>query len=98
MPRYPDFPLSLLPAMNELILAQLIFLMVLFNIFIVQQLMKINYSTYIPNNRFGRMLTFMINRYINMWSKTSQFIIIFAWVMIFICTIFLKIFMSYILS
>ena len=49
--KFPDFPLNLLPEMNLLVNIELSILIVFFNIFIVNLLMKIDYKHYLPNNK-----------------------------------------------
>lgn len=95
---YPDFPLNLLPEMDLLLNVILAFLFLIFNTFIVKNLTNINYSKYIPNNKMGTILNMVINRYINIWNKSSNFLIIYSWLMIFIFTIVLKICMFFIIN
>ena len=57
---YPEFPLNLLPEMNKLINIELFFMFVLFNLFLVNMIMKIDYKKYIPNNIIGKFLDLLI--------------------------------------
>ena len=95
---FSDFPLNLLVEVNKLIDVELLFLMIILNIYIVKLLNKIDYNKYIPNNKIGKILTIIINRYITLWNKSSNFILVISWIMLFICVIFLKISMYYILN
>lgn len=95
---FSDFPFNLLPEVNKLVDVELLFLILILNIHIVKLLSKIDYNKYIPNNKIGNILTIIINRYITMWSKASSFILVISWIMLFICVIFLKIAMFYILN
>lgn len=63
---YNDFPLNLLPDINQLINAELIFLLVILNIYIVKFISKIDYNKYIFDNKLGIILKKIINRYIIM--------------------------------
>lgn len=95
---FSDFPFNLLPEVNKLVDVELLFLIIILNIHVVKLLSKIDYNKYIPNNKIGNILTIIINRYITMWSKASSFILVISWIMLFICVIFLKISMFYILN
>jgi len=67
---YPDFPLNLLPEMNQLVNIEFIILLIFLNIFIVNIITNSNYIKYIPNNKFGKIFNLFINRYIKLWSKS----------------------------
>jgi hypothetical protein len=87
---YSDYPLNLLPEMDTLLSVILMFLFIILNIFIVRKLINMNYNKYIPNNKAGKILSLVISRYISIWSKASNFMLIYSWLMIFIFTIVLK--------
>ena len=87
---FSNYPFNLLPEMNLLIDANLIFLSIIFNSFLVKKFINYNYSQYLPNNKFGRLLTMLIDRYIKIWSHTSNFLIYYCWIMIFLSTLVLK--------
>jgi hypothetical protein len=95
---FSDFPFNLLPEVSKLVDVELLFLIIILNIHIVKLLSKIDYNKYIPDNKIGNILTTIISRYIIMWSKASSFILVISWIMLFICVIFLKISMFYILN
>lgn len=71
-----DFPLNLIPEINQLVTAELLFLFIILNVFIAQYISKLDYNKYIPDNRLGKILKFFISRYINIWSKSIQFLLI----------------------
>jgi hypothetical protein len=96
--RFNDFPLSLLPEINQLVIAELMFLFIILNIFIVKYITTFDYNKYIPNNKIGRILNIILNRYITIWSKSVKLLLIVSWVGIFVCVIFSKIFLYYILN
>ena len=54
----------------------LLFLLVILNVFIAQYITKIDYNKYIPNNKIGKIFKLFINRYINLWSKSVQLLLI----------------------
>lgn len=95
---YNNFPLNLLPDIDLLITAELMFLSIILNIYVVKFISKIDYNKYIFDNKFGIILKKIINRYIIMWSKSVKFLLIFSWIGLFICVIFSKIFIYYILN
>ena len=95
---YNKFPLNLLPDIDLLITAELMFLSIILNIYVVKFISKIDYNKYISNNKFGIIFKIIINRYIIMWSKSVKFLLIFSWTGLFICVIFTKIFIYYILN
>ena len=96
--KFSDFPLNLLIEVNKLVDVELLFLIIILNIYIVKYLNKINYNKYLPNNKLGKYLTIILNRYIYLWNFSSNFILVISWIMLFMCVIFLKISMYYILN
>jgi hypothetical protein len=61
---FNEYPLNLLPEINKLLTAELMFLMIILNIFFVKYLSKIEYTKYIPKNKLGKILLYIINRYL----------------------------------
>jgi len=96
--KYTEFPLNLLPEMNTLVNVQLLFIIILLNIFIVNILTTIDYSKYIPNNKLGKLLLFIIERYIKLWGKSKKFLMIISYLNLFLCIIILKICFYYIIN
>jgi hypothetical protein len=93
-----DFPLNLLPEINQLVTAELMFLLIIFNIFIVKYISTKDYNKYIPNNKAGKILSKLLNRYLMIWSKSVTLLLIVSWSGIFICVIGCKIFLYYVLG
>lgn len=96
--RFNDFPLNLLPEINQLATAELMFLLIILNIFIVKYITSLDYNKYIPNNKVGNILKIFINRYIILWSKSVKLLLIVSWIGLFICVIGSKIFLYYVLN
>lgn len=96
--KYTNFPLSLLPEMNRLVNVEILFLMIMFNIFIVNKLMSIDYISYLPKNKLGNLLEKVITRYIYIWSKASISLIILSWVSLFSCVVLSKLCFYFIAS
>ena len=59
-----EFPLSLIPEINQLATAELMFLLIILNIFIVKYITTLDFNKYLPNNKVGNILKKIINRYI----------------------------------
>jgi hypothetical protein len=74
--KFTDFPLNLLPEINQLATAELMFLFIILNIFIVKYITTFDYNKYLPNNKVGDILKKIINRYIRIWSKSVNLILI----------------------
>ena len=71
-----DIPLNLLPEINQLVTAELMFLFIILNIFIVRYISTLNYNEYLPNKKIGNILKFLINRYLTIWSKSITLLLI----------------------
>lgn len=91
--KFPDFPLNLLPEVNGFINVQLLFLIIIFNMYLVKLLIKIDYTkhlTFLSNSKIGSFILKIINRYVTIWSQSSNYILGLCWAILFYCTIFLK--------
>jgi len=86
-----NYPLNLLEDVNLLLYAALLFLIVIFNIYLVNYIIKKDFNKYLPKNKLGKILNTLINRYINIWSKTTNFFLIFCYVLLFISVLLSKI-------
>ena len=71
--KYPEYPLSLLFELNRLINIEIIFMLMLINIFIIKKLNKIDFKKFIPNNKLGQIIEYIIFRYIQTWSSISKY-------------------------
>jgi hypothetical protein len=64
--QFNNFPLNLIPEINQLVTAELMFLFIILNIFIVKYINTIEFSKYITRyapNKVGYLLIMLINRY-----------------------------------
>jgi hypothetical protein len=95
---FSEFPFNLLPEVSKLVDVELLFLLVIFNVYIGTSLANIDFSIYIPNNKLGKILTIIINRYIKIWTNSARFLMIFSWFMLFVCVLLLKVCMFYIFN
>jgi hypothetical protein len=93
-----DFPLNLLPQINQLATAELMYLFIILNIYIVKYITSLDYNKYIPENKVGNILKIIINRYIMLWSKSVKVLLIISWIGLFFCVIGSKIFLYYVLN
>jgi hypothetical protein len=64
--QFNNFPLNLIPEINQLATAELMFLFIILNIFIVKYINTIDFSKYFPKNKLGNLFLKLINRYIMM--------------------------------
>lgn len=88
--KYPNFSLNLLPEMDKLVNAEILLLSIFLNMFIASQIIKIDYSKYLPDNKLGNILKTLIIRYIKVWSKSQNIMLIICWVILLICVMFSK--------
>ena len=95
---FNDFPLNLLPEINQLATAELMFLFIILNIFIVKYITSLDYNKYIPKNKAGNIFKIIISRYIILWSNSVKVLLIVSWIGLFICVIGSKIFLYYVLN
>ncbi len=86
-----DYPLNLLFDINILLYGALLFLYIILNIYISRYILNINYNKFIPKNNFGKILNFIVNRYLKIWNKASNFLLIFSYIMLFIAIFVAKI-------
>jgi len=88
-----NFPLNLVPELINFTNIEILFLFILLNSFIgiIFKDKEINYNKYLPNNKIGKILEFLLRRHINLWSKTSISLFIYSWICIIICVILSKI-------
>lgn len=90
--KYTEFPLNLLPELNGLNSVALFCLILLSNIYLVKYISTLDYSKYIPNNKFGYYLNIIIARYIKLWTVSSKLLIFILYFNIVVCILFSKIF------
>nr|YP_009763318.1 hypothetical protein [Metarhizium rileyi]QIS49096.1 hypothetical protein [Metarhizium rileyi] len=87
-----DYPLVLLFYINGLILCAIIFLCIILNIYISKYLINKNIVKYLSqNSKIGRFFTLWLNKYLNLWSKNSNYFLGFCYFMLFFCITVCKI-------
>lgn len=87
---YPNYPLNLLYDMQTLVNGELLALILLIHILIVQTIITMDYSKYIPNNKLGKYIHIFLNRYITIYSKSSKFLIGLCLFNLFVGIVFSK--------
>ena len=85
-----DYPLNLLFELNTLIYGALLFLIIILNIYIAKYIANINYNKYLPTNKFGVILNKIILRYIKIWNRTSNYLLMFSYIMLLIAILISK--------
>ena len=76
--------------LNNLVNLEILALIILLNVYIVELLTKIDYNKFIPNNKFGKMLLFIIERYIKLWGTSKQILILLSLIIFILCIFSLK--------
>ena len=86
-----NYPLNLISDIDLLLYGALLFLIVILNIKLANYVLRIDYNKYLPNNKLGKILNILINRYIGLWGKSYKYLLIFSYTMLFISIILSKI-------
>ena len=89
-PDFSQFPLNLIPELEVLSSGILFFIFFLLNIYTVRLIIDVDFSRYLPDNLFGRTLLKIINRYIAIWSKLSNFFLILGWLVLIWCAVLVR--------
>lgn len=74
---FNNYSLDLLEGININLYLALFFLYLIFNIYLGRYIISLNYNKYLPNNKIGKILYYLLNRYIKIWSKSSNYFLIF---------------------
>nr|YP_010164138.1 hypothetical protein K8J96_mgp40 [Metarhizium album]QRK27464.1 hypothetical protein [Metarhizium album] len=97
-----DYPLNLLYEVNGLLICALAFIYIIFNIYISKYIISKDFVKYIPpsikNHKIGKFLVFWLNKYLNLWSKNSNYFLGFCYLMLLFCIVMTKLFLFIILS
>ncbi len=95
-----EYPLNLLVHVNTLLICVMVFLYIILNIYLSKYLIKKDFVKYIPqSNKIGKFFVFWLNKYLNLWSKSSNYLLGYCYFMIFffiaVCKFVLFIILSY---
>nr|YP_009763302.1 hypothetical protein [Metarhizium rileyi]QIS49081.1 hypothetical protein [Metarhizium rileyi] len=97
-----DYPLNLLHEVNGLLICALAFIYIILNIYISKYIISKDFVKYIPpsiqNHKIGKFLVFWLNKYLNLWSKNSNYFLGFCYIMLLFCVAMSKLFLFIILS
>jgi hypothetical protein len=61
---FNNYSLDLLEGININLYLALFFLYLIFNIYLGRYIISLNYNKYLPNNKIGKILDYLLNRYI----------------------------------
>jgi hypothetical protein len=98
--KFSEYPYNLIPDLNMYLNIEIWFLIILINVLITAYLLekKIDISTYIKNDRLRKLLNYIYNRYISVWSFSRNFIIIWCIIMLILCIFMSKLILFIVLS
>jgi hypothetical protein len=98
--KYSDYPFNLIPDLNMYINIEIWFLIILSNVLLTTYLLdkKIDINEFITNEKMRKLLNFMYNRYISVWSISKNLIIIWCILMLFVCIFMSKLILTILLS
>jgi hypothetical protein len=96
----PEFPMNLLPDLDTYANLELIFLFFILNAALSTFLINknIDFTKYIPKNKIGKLIEFLLARYIKIWYTSNVFIFSLSWVCLFICVFISKICLYFLLQ
>ena len=98
--KYSEYPYNLIPDLNMYINIEIWFLIILSNILLTAYLLekKIDINIFIKNERLRKLLNYMYNRYLMVWSISRNFIILWCILMLFLCIFMSKLILFILLS
>jgi hypothetical protein len=98
--KFSEYPYNLIPDLNMYLNIEIWFLIILINVLITAYLLekKIDLSSYIKNDRLRKLLNYIYNRYISVWSVSRNFIIIWCIIMLILCIFIIKLILFIVLS
>jgi hypothetical protein len=98
--KYSEYPYSLIPDLNLYVNIEIWFLIILINVLVTAYLLekKIDINLFIKNDRLRKLLNYMYNRYISVWSISKNLIIIWCILMLIICIFMSKLILFILLS
>jgi hypothetical protein len=98
--KYSEYPDNLIPDLNMYINIEIWFLIILINVLLTAYLLekKIDINKFIKNDRLRKLLNYIYNRYISVWSVSRNLIIIWCILMLFLCILMSKLILFILLS
>jgi hypothetical protein len=98
--KFSEYPYNLIPDLDMYINIEIWFLIILINVLLTAYLLetKIDINKFIQNDRMRKILNYMYNRYISVWSVSRNFIIIWCILMFILCIFMSKLILYIVLS
>jgi hypothetical protein len=98
--KYSDYPYNLIPDLNMYINMEIWFLIILSNVLLTAYLLekKIDINKFITNDRLRKLLNYIYNRYISIWSISKNLIVVWCILILFVCIFMSKVILIILLS
>ena len=98
--KFSEYPYNLIPDLDMYINIEIWFLIILINVLLTAYLLekKIDINKFVQNDRMRKILNYMYNRYISVWSVSRNFIIIWCLLMFILCIFMSKLILYIVLS
>jgi len=98
--KFSEYPYNLIPDLDMYINIEIWFLIILINVLLTAYLLekKIDINKFITNDRMRKILNYMYNRYISVWSVSRNLIIIWCILMFILCIFMSKLILYIVLS
>jgi hypothetical protein len=98
--KFSEYPYNLIPDLDMYINIEIWFLIILINVLLTAYLLekKIDINKFIKNDRMSKILNYMYNRYISVWSVSRNLIIIWCILMFILCIFMSKLILYIVLS
>jgi hypothetical protein len=75
---FDKYPFNLLTDLDAIINIEILLIFILFNLFVASYISNLNHSKYIPDNTFGKFIKIILNKYINIWTISRKYILIYT--------------------
>nr|YP_009710667.1 hypothetical protein [Amanita muscaria]QFZ98615.1 hypothetical protein [Amanita muscaria] len=98
--KFSEYPYNLIPDLDMYINIEIWFLIILINVLVTAYLLekKIDINKFTQNDRMRKILNYMYNRYISVWSVSRNLIIIWCILMFILCIFMSKLILYVVLS
>ena len=98
--KYSEYPYNLIPDLNIYINIEIWFLIILVNVLLTSYLLdkKVDVNKFIKNDRLRKVLSYIFNRYISIWSISRNLIITWCILILFLCIFMSKLILLILLS
>ena len=93
-----NYPLNLLVDINGLLICAIMFIYIILNILLGKYIISKDLVKNLPNWLQYKLLIYLLDRYLNLWKKSSDFFLIFCFFMLTFCIVICKFGLYIILS